>query len=110
MFKYLLVSTLVAASFVLTPALAKDNNDNEVNLSGEYQKIILAENESDRTAEDKSSRGNVTQGVIGAQAEENKKLVPEESAAEKKEQDSPSNIRLPDRIEDDINSPSSEQK
>lgn len=86
MFKQICVSTIMVGSFMLTSA--------------------LAENNSERTAKDSSSRGSVTQGVIGAEAKENRKLVPEQPAAEIKEQDSSSNIRLPKEITDDIDSTS----
>ncbi|THK42143.1 hypothetical protein E8Q33_04995 [Methylophaga sp. SB9B] len=103
MFKHLCISTIMAGSFILTPALA-ENNKIQNNALSSQQNILLAENDSDRTSKDSSSRGSVTQGVIGAEAKENRQLVPEESAAEKREQDPSPNIRLPDDKQDNVDS------
>lgn len=82
MFKPLFISILVATTFISTPVLARDNDE--------------AENGSDRTYDEKSSRGSVTQGVIGAEADENKKLVPESTQGT--DENDETNIREGDSI------------
>lgn len=107
MLKQSCFAILIASGFMSTLLHAQDNDknvtqqrDNESSVTSEREK------ESENITDSVQRRGRVTQGVIGAEAEENKKLIPEESAAEKKEQESPSNIRLPEEIEDDLDSTS----
>lgn len=105
-------STTILASFILSPAfadsIALSFNSTPLNSIMAQQKILLVENTEGLPNDDSSSRGRVTQGVIGAEAEENRKLVSEESAAEQKEQKSRSNIRSPDGIEHDVDPITSE--
>lgn len=82
--------TLIITAFSSLPLLA-DEIENPVT-------------HSNNISSEKSSRGTVTQGVIGAEADENKKLVPD-SAPSDTEKDTGPNIRLDDKIIEDIENP-----
>ncbi|MCL5975250.1 MAG: hypothetical protein M1270_05390 [Gammaproteobacteria bacterium] len=108
MLKQSCFAILIASGFMSTSLLAQDKEKNVTQQQRDNPSSVTSdrEAESENITDSVQRRGRVTQGVIGAEAEENKKLVPEESAAEKKEQESPSNIRLPEEIEDDLDSTS----
>jgi hypothetical protein len=89
----LIKMTIFASMITSLPLLADEMND--VN---EIENPVI---HSNNISSDKSSRGTVTQGVIGAEADENKKLVPESSPAAT-EKDTDPNIRLKDEITEDI--------
>lgn len=89
----LIKMTIFASMITSLPLLADEMND--VN---ELENPVT---HSNNISSDKSSRGTVTQGVIGAEADENKKLVPESSPAAT-EKDTDPNIRLKDEITEDI--------
>lgn len=89
----LIKMTIFASMIASLPLLADEMND--------VNEIENPVTHSNNISSDKSSRGTVTQGVIGAEADENKKLVPESSPAAT-EKDTDPNIRLNDEITEDI--------
>lgn len=89
-----LVKTIFFVTMVTSLPLLAD----ETNESNEPENPVT---HSNNISSDKSSRGTVTQGVIGAEADESKKLVPESSPAAT-EKDTDPNIRLNDEITEDI--------
>jgi hypothetical protein len=89
----LIKMTIFASMITSLPLLADEMND--------VNEIENPVTHSNNISSDKSSRGTVTQGVIGAEADENKKLVPESSPAAT-EKDTDPNIRLNDEITEDI--------
>ncbi len=89
----LIKMTIFASMITSLPLLADEMND--------VNEIENPVTHSNNISSDKYSRGTVTQGVIGAEADENKKLVPESSPAAT-EKDTDPNIRLKDEITEDI--------
>lgn len=96
MFDKRLILAVLASSFISAAASAEEANSD-------------GRTESDNINSTESSRGSVTQGVIGAEADENKKIIPDSSPGETDQTTDP-NIRLEDNITDDLEKPSSETK
>lgn len=95
-----LVKTIFFVTIVTSlPVLSEETNE-----SNETENPVT---HSNNISSEKSSRGTVKQGVIGAEADENKKLVPESSPSET-EKDTDPNIRLDDEITEDIETPESD--
>ncbi|MDX1749297.1 MAG: hypothetical protein R3271_03140 [Methylophaga sp.] len=94
---------LVKTIFFVTMVTSLSVMAEETNESKETENPVT---HSNNISSEKSSRGTVKQGVIGAEADENKKLVPESSPSETKKDTDP-NIRLDDEITEDIETPES---
>lgn len=88
----LFTTAIFTTAFITLPALADDTK----HINDREEHII---NESDNINSTESSRGSVTQGVIGAEADENKKIIPDSSPGETDGIED-HNIRLPDVTDD----------
>ena len=88
---------LFTSVFMSSALLAQENNSHESEFDEDH-KPFVSEGDNPNITDSVQRRGRVTQGVIGSEADDNKKLVPEDSPGDPNGQ-SP-NIRLPD-IEQD---------